>query len=943
MKGEWIRRGYSDIVVIFIHGILSDGDTAWRSGKGTYWPQLLAEEPEFEGAGIYVYSYHTKITSKDYSISDAADGLHELLTADKILDRTKLIFCCHSMGGIVARKYLLKHQLELSAGGRQIGMFLVGSPSLGSKLADVANILTKNIVTHIQLEDLRSIDSNRWLYELNSDFKRLRDSANFHIMGKELIEDSSDAIGRTIGPIVLPHSAAAFFKDELRIPKSSHSSICKPTSKDDMQHRALCNFLASMLEWRLAPKPKKHARAIEFTSNTVPQHFKFDYKYRFTDFVGRTKELEELKQFVYSDAPFSWWVLKGPGGSGKSRLASELILDIANDSKTMCLFVQQSDLNQYSIGTRELSEDTVLVVDYAARFFTQILEIIHDYSTKLKQNFKLRILLIERETDGHWWTRFSQSYEAARTQHAAEPLEIAGVNEEQIIHIIKDVISKENKELPYNDVTIFQMIKRLDPQLRPLFGMFLGVSLADKVFENHWNQYDLLAHQLRREALLIERKYAELGNELILRHRRLLTLATICNGIEEEKLKDVLNRGIYWLPTLSEFNKELYDDMSGFREVIPDLGVAPLLPDILGEFFVLESLNVLPTTPYKDAEFSEQLMSLAIEISFIKYFLRRVLQDFPTHKNVPLLFGAKFQFGMIGADLLILMSHIFSGNQESLIALWKCAKYLHDNQDGTEKLFMDHPTRVYQEATTIMVCKYVNSLNDQLLYYDIVKSNLDTLIKAGRELLSRENGMIDMFVPDMAYQESVSISAIIETFRLQKKIKQSDVYVKRLDYLNTTFNDPRLRYLNFISYKVFYFDKPEVVDEKIRQLTYFMFNTPPQLPPIDVNHEKSLFMNGIFFYYLKERNDEATARKYYQEFSKNLFQPNAHRFSVAAIEQYAHTAANAIEFLLSLDNRSSCIWYFNNIKYIYNFLGPNSSGIIIDMIREFENKLSSGK
>lgn len=41
---RWIRRlTTSDTVVVFVHGILSDGLSAWAHRNGARWPEMLVE------------------------------------------------------------------------------------------------------------------------------------------------------------------------------------------------------------------------------------------------------------------------------------------------------------------------------------------------------------------------------------------------------------------------------------------------------------------------------------------------------------------------------------------------------------------------------------------------------------------------------------------------------------------------------------------------------------------------------------------------------------------------------------------------------------------------------------------------------------------------------------------------------------------------------------
>ena len=56
MNAEWVRKTSHDTTVVFVHGILSSGDTCWRDADGSYWPSLLTEEEMLEAVGVYVFS-----------------------------------------------------------------------------------------------------------------------------------------------------------------------------------------------------------------------------------------------------------------------------------------------------------------------------------------------------------------------------------------------------------------------------------------------------------------------------------------------------------------------------------------------------------------------------------------------------------------------------------------------------------------------------------------------------------------------------------------------------------------------------------------------------------------------------------------------------------------------------------------------------------------------
>src|SRR5262245_2889860 len=104
MQGEWVREQKNGSSVVFVHGILSSGETCWRHKNGSYWPELLKNESGLDESGIYVFTYQTGVFSGNYRLSDAVDALKEHMRLDGLFDNRRIIFVCHSMGGIVVRK-----------------------------------------------------------------------------------------------------------------------------------------------------------------------------------------------------------------------------------------------------------------------------------------------------------------------------------------------------------------------------------------------------------------------------------------------------------------------------------------------------------------------------------------------------------------------------------------------------------------------------------------------------------------------------------------------------------------------------------------------------------------------------------------------------------------------------------------------------------------------
>jgi pimeloyl-ACP methyl ester carboxylesterase len=251
MQGQWIQHPQQNKTVIFVHGILSSSESGWTYKKGVFWFKksiawfnLLKEEAELKDLGIYTFSYKTGIFSGTYSLNDVVTAFKEHLKLDKVLQPNKqLIFVCHSMGGIVVRKFIVERQTELINLNLQIGLFLVASPSLGSDYANLINGFAKKLKS-TQADALRFNQNNIWLNDLDNQFMNFKEARYLPLIGKELIEDKF-VIKKLffIPQIVEPFSGARYFGEHLRVADSDHFSIAKPKDKKAEQHRLLCEFI----------------------------------------------------------------------------------------------------------------------------------------------------------------------------------------------------------------------------------------------------------------------------------------------------------------------------------------------------------------------------------------------------------------------------------------------------------------------------------------------------------------------------------------------------------------------------------------------------------------------------------------------------------------------------------------------------------------------------
>ncbi|MFL0587502.1 hypothetical protein ACH0BU_12760 [Sphingomonas olei] len=216
----------------------------------------MARDADLLEVGVYLFTYKTGFFSGTYHLGDAVDALKEHLRLDGVVTAAGVVFVCHSMGGIVVRKYLVSRTVDLIESDVPIALFLVASPSLGSDYARWLSPIARRL-RHSQADALRFSQSNAWLNDLDRDFINLKEQRRLRLIGKELVEDRFVVLGWLWRKqIVEPFSGASYFGEPYKVPDSDHFSIAKIADASAVQHRLLRQFL---IKWRVDVETRKDA------------------------------------------------------------------------------------------------------------------------------------------------------------------------------------------------------------------------------------------------------------------------------------------------------------------------------------------------------------------------------------------------------------------------------------------------------------------------------------------------------------------------------------------------------------------------------------------------------------------------------------------------------------------------------------------------------------
>jgi hypothetical protein len=107
----------------------------------------------------------------------------------------------------------------------------------------------------------------------------------------------------------------------------------------------------------------------DFAIDPSQQQMLLFYGYRRIKLKGREKAFDDLTTFVRSPGQFKWWLMVGPGGVGKSRLALELCLTLRGQ-QTAAFLSKDSTFADWADWQPRFP--TLIVVDYVAQRAEQI-------------------------------------------------------------------------------------------------------------------------------------------------------------------------------------------------------------------------------------------------------------------------------------------------------------------------------------------------------------------------------------------------------------------------------------------------------------------------------------------------------------------------------------------------------------------------------------------
>jgi pimeloyl-ACP methyl ester carboxylesterase len=161
----------ADAVIVFIHGVFGSEST-WRNpGAKMSWPELIANDPEFASADIFLANYGSPYLRQSSNIEEIAQRLLQQFSDNGVFNHTRIYFIVHSMGGLIAKRILTSLNTPSRVGDlrRVRAILYLSTPAQGAPTADIAAFITMNP----QLKDMEPADLNTFLQTLENSWNDL--------------------------------------------------------------------------------------------------------------------------------------------------------------------------------------------------------------------------------------------------------------------------------------------------------------------------------------------------------------------------------------------------------------------------------------------------------------------------------------------------------------------------------------------------------------------------------------------------------------------------------------------------------------------------------------------------------------------------------------------------------------------------------------------------
>lgn len=225
--------------IVLIHGLRGSVAYTWRQKDSdenllsSCWPKdWLPQDIKrpFRIIGLEYPSYIFHFTGTQQSLQSRSERFKDQLQIAGIGKRP-VLFICHSMGGLLAKKLLIDSPELLK---NTIGVLFIATPHKGSPVANWGYSVFQPTEDVVMLSE-----SNAKNIKLNEDFSAVSKEIPVIVSMVETLESNIIANAKSI---VVPNKSAVFEQGAVYHIADVHLNLCKPT-RDSASYGVIINFL----------------------------------------------------------------------------------------------------------------------------------------------------------------------------------------------------------------------------------------------------------------------------------------------------------------------------------------------------------------------------------------------------------------------------------------------------------------------------------------------------------------------------------------------------------------------------------------------------------------------------------------------------------------------------------------------------------------------------
>ncbi|KAK6359321.1 hypothetical protein TWF696_000482 [Orbilia brochopaga] len=247
--------------IIILHGLNGGPAKTWRHPDGHIWfadflPADIADPDSWTNARIWTYGYDAD-TAFSSTSSTALDFARNLLyKVNRIregYEHHKIIWVCHSLGGIVVKTalveaYLIQDYQPILA--QTIGIIFLGTPHNGSSMASVAEIGAK--IAGVVLPDAIMPKNRSLIKSLRKDSSRLFETAGrfANICGAMKIYSMYESMPTVGGVKVVERESAVLnlgkIETQVMLDGTNHRTMCRYQGPTDQNYLAVLDAIKKL-------------------------------------------------------------------------------------------------------------------------------------------------------------------------------------------------------------------------------------------------------------------------------------------------------------------------------------------------------------------------------------------------------------------------------------------------------------------------------------------------------------------------------------------------------------------------------------------------------------------------------------------------------------------------------------------------------------------------